>query len=559
MQKPTRAWLPVLREAPLALGVGVGVALILRPGPGWFYPEGVDWEQYIQGAMALFHPSPGLALPPWRQPLHAYLVGTLGADMGYVPAAQLLAMGCAVVLVCASGLLARALAGPWAGGLAALVAVSLGSVAMAARLVTPYPLLAACFGLALALGAACSRWPRWPLALGAGLFAAAAWSADLKGSLAIPLAALLVLLGVPRAPTWRLRIALVLALAVGLAGPLALHRTLARHLDLHPLPLAEQVRSQRHQNIDQLDNAQLFSEAVRRECAGAPDDLSAGALVGPCGRALLAQNLDFLGVHRAIPSVPSAFLLPFCLLPAAWAGRRGRLVSSTAAIAALAAPLLAGLVGMMWISHGVRYVLHLAVPFAALVPVAGARLAELPGQRWPRFARWGVPAGALLAAAWILVIWPRPDLARVTRMQGPNAPEDVPWSPDQPDPRGRLAAWLTARLGPDDTLVDCAAASLDILVLPRSLATIQPLPHENVRCSALIKSPPVSGGAVWILLRHLPDDQGRRFVLPPNLPASYGWEEVWSIPSRPYRTPWPECCDELRLWRHEGGAQGSSG
>ena len=559
MLTPARAWIPLLRESPLLAGVGLGVALILRPGPGWFYPEGVDWEQYIQGAMAVAHPSSGLALAPWRQPLHAWLVGLGGADIGYVLAAQILAMGCAAALVAAAALLARALAGPWAGGLAALVAVSLGSVAETARLVTPYPLLAACFGSALALGAACARWPSWPLALGAGLSGAAAWGVDLKGAQVLPLMVLLVLFGSLRATSWRPRIALALALAAGCAGPVILHHALTQRLDLDPLPLSEQIRSQRLQNLDQLQDAQLFGEEVRRDCAGAPADLSLGALVGPCGRAMLAQNLAFLSVHHAIPSVPSALLLPLCLLPAAWRGRHGRLVSGATAALTIAAPLLAGLVGMMWISHGVRYVLHLAVPIAALVPVAGARLLEWPGRRWPHLAFWSAAAGVLLAVGWCLLHWPRPDLARFAHLQGPNTPASVAWDPAQPDPRVRLSRWLAARLGPDDLLIDCASASLDTFVLPRSIATLKPLPHENALCSNLIKDPPATDGVVWILLRHLPNDPGGRFALSPDLPARHGWEAAWSIPARPYRTPWPECCDELLLWRRAGGPQGSGG
>lgn len=547
-----RRWARAARELPLLAALALGVALVVRPGPGWFYPEGVDWEQYLEAAVAVADPGSGAAFPGWRRPLHALVVGLLGARSGYVAAAQALAVGCAAAVVVAAGLLGRSLSRPWVGALAALTAANLAPVALAARQVTPYPLLAAAVGLALALGAACSRWPTWPLAFGAGLAAGLAWAADPKGVIAPPLAILLVGVGLLRLPprAWGRAACLAVGLGVGLGLPILLETAIERHLGLRPVPLAEQIESQRWQNLDQLGDPNLFSVAVRRACTGAPTAPSPGALLGPCGAAMLDHNLAFLRVQGAVPDGRSALLAPLCLLPAAWGPRtRERLAASLAAFLAVWLPLLAGLAGLLWVSHGVRYVLHLAVPIAVLVPLALDRLLGLPALRWPRGRPWSAGAAALVAGLWLWQLWPGLDLGRIASLTGPNAPVAGSWDPALPDPRVRLSRWLASQLGPDDLVIDCAASSIESFVLPRRLATLRALPHENERCAAWMQRPPDAAGERWLLTRHLPNDPGRRFALPADLPARLGWEEVSGIPARPWATPWPECCEELHLWR----------
>ncbi len=54
-----------------------------------FYPDGVDWGQYIMGAEYLWRWTPALTYPDWRHPLYPYLLG-LGAVESYAQSARML-------------------------------------------------------------------------------------------------------------------------------------------------------------------------------------------------------------------------------------------------------------------------------------------------------------------------------------------------------------------------------------------------------------------------------------------------------------------------------------
>ena len=541
-----------LREAPVALGVLVGSALVLRQGPGWYFPLGVDWQQYIEDAMVLSHPGQGYAFTPWRQPLYPLLVALLGEDQGYVHAAQYLAVGSAATLVVASALLARALGSPLTGALAAITAGCIGSVSMAARLVTPYPVFGALFGLSLAFGACCARWPWWPTAFLTGLFAAATWATDLKGIQIIPLAILLVATGVLRSPRprWRRGLAMAVGLALGLAIPCVVDREMKQRLGHEPIPLSAQIESQRQQHLDQLSNPVIFGDEVRTACTGASSEISIPALFSPCGVAMLRHNLRQLQHHKAVPDIFTLLLVLLCLIPAAWGTRgRDRLASSCASFLTLVVPLAAGAVGLLWVSSGVRYIIHLAVPTAALVPVGFARLMSCPSRWWSRLAPWTAVIALGGAAAWLLAVWPQLDVRKLGHPRTPPPPLHGPWQDAKPDPRMRLISWLAGRIGPEDKVIDCAEFSFEVMVMPKRIDVVKTLPHDNHRCASLIRNPPEVSGDLWLFTRHLGGRRGILFNLPPEFPKRAGWEEVWRIPERPHNNPWPGCCDHLRLWR----------
>ncbi len=554
-------WRTALRalglEAPFLLGLIAAIIIAVRPGLGWFYPEGVDWEQYVDAADFLWRATEGGGFPTWRQPLHAYLVGALTGDGTYLEASALLGVGSAVGIVVAAGLLGRALADSWAGAAAALFAASMGSVALAARLVTPYPLFGALAGLAVALGVCAARWRRWPLALLAGFAASAAWAVDLKGMALVPLGLGFVLLALlpswPRGRRWWLL--LPVAFGLGLAGPAGLDHWLKQGWGIEPLPLSEQVESQRAQNLDRMDDTVLFEQPLREACADEQAvEMSLDALTNDCARAMLDDNLQHMAVHTALPDARTLWLLPLALLPALWARRsRWSLVASVLASAgALLAMFLWGLVSMLWISHGVRYVLHLAAPAAALVPVALYRLLGLPGLRWPR-ARLAVgPLTLGLSLAWLLWVWPAVPASELARLRGPNLPgpgETPLWSPD---PRLRLVDGLVDGLAPGDTVIDCANVSVRSFLLPVDAVIEEPLPHDLRRCQELIQQPPVQDGATpWLITRHVPDDPGRRWTMAADYPGEHGWRVLERVDARPHGTPWPACCDLMILWGRE--------
>lgn len=547
----------LLRELPLLLGIAAAAVLALRPGLSWFYPEGVDWEQYIDAADFLWRPEGGGGFPTWRQPLHAYLVGLLGSGSTYLQAAQLLGLGSTLAMVVAAGLLARALADSWAGAAAALVAASMGSTALAARLVTPYPLLGACAGLTLALAACSLRWRRWPLAALAGLFAGAAWATDLKGLIFAPLGLGLVaaalLLPWPRGRRWWL--ALLLAYGVGLAAPMGLDHWLKQGWGIQPMPLAEQVRTQRAQNLDRMFDAQLFEAPLREACAQEQAlEMSRAALSNHCARAMLAENVEHMAAHTALPDFRSLWLLPLALLPALWArrSRKALLASSLATAATLLVPFLTGLVSMLWISHGVRYVLHLVVPAAALVPVAWSRLLGLPGFRWGWAQRAVGPLTLVVSLAWLCWVWPGAPPSKLLQLRGPNLPGVGEPRLVAPDPRLRLVDRLLSSLQPDDVVIDCASTSVRSFLLPVAVEVIEPLPHDLARCQSLVRSPPSTGDNTWLLARHVPDDPGKRWAMAPGLPADHGWTQLERIDARPHNSPWPACCDATTLWRWDG-------
>ena len=82
---------------------GYLISIWSQPIP--FFPDGVDWTQYISGAEYIWHHGSDTSYPSWRKPLYPYLLGLLAVD-SYAHAARLLNV---------TGFVGMCVAGFWMG------------------------------------------------------------------------------------------------------------------------------------------------------------------------------------------------------------------------------------------------------------------------------------------------------------------------------------------------------------------------------------------------------------------------------------------------------------
>lgn len=464
----------LLLESPFLAGLALGLGLLWVRGFAFVplaLPLGPDWHQYYMAAWKL---SVGVAqdYPAFRMPLYPWVLAALGASGGYAQAAVVISSLSCLVLVVAAALLARALAGRWAGALAAVAVASVTTTLESARWAAQYPFLAALTGLGLAAGAASVRWPGlgWPLL--AGLGAGLCWATDVRGIVAAVIAAALVLLGARRGHrAW----AGPLLFAAGAAsGPL-----LQRALEVIPRPSAAWLlqfqRSQTLGDIQGLGMQDLAPWCGQEWLALAPLQ----AAVAPCGRALLWHNLRALGPELPFGLALCALGVLLALAPgkAGWRGAAASLVLFVGVGVALAAAAsLALLPG--------RYVLQFAAPAAALVPVGLVRIA----QTLPR-GRLAVPWLMLAGVGWLLTVArPAPPPSRVGPMEVVQA---------------RILAEVRARMAPDDLLLDCSHnLKVEVALLPHihhpEPAAFGEAPDPG-RCQRWARWPDPGVGARWLI------------------------------------------------------------
>lgn len=508
-----------LREIPLLAGVAVGCFLLWWRGAAFVpleVPVGPDWHQYFMAAWKVMG---DLAqdYPAFRLPLYPWLVGSLGTWLGYAPTALLLS-SCAMVLVvlCAGGA-ARLLAGPWAGGVAALSVPLVATNAEAARWASQYPVFGALAGLALVASLALVRGPRWPWALVAGAAAGLTWAVDNRGVVVLVIAALLTILALSRSLRWRERGLLAGLFCVGFAlGPFA-----QRLLQVVARPSSHWLlQFQRGQSMGDIQNLRV--EGLVELCTPAFVE-QAGLLDGwryPCGQALLAHNLRDFGVELPAGLLLSAIALPLVLLP----GRQGWRGSAASALVLL--PVLAAMAfAATLIDLPGRYYLPFAVPLALLVPVGLARLGHTAvcGRRFP--------AAALLCAAlglWLLLAGPpeRRPVAPLHRYQQVQLIQ------------ARLLPAIQRQLGPQDLMLDCShnlmleVAALPFIHHPQPSA-LREAPDLK-RCMAWVADPPGGEGARWLVT----DERW-----PGVSPSTGGWESVERATSPDHSGT---------LWRYRG-------
>ena len=419
--------------------------------------------------------------------------------------------------VCGGGLLGRALAGAWAGGLAAVSTAFLTVVVDGSLWVNPYPLVGALTALALALSACCARWPRVALAMGAGLVAGLCWAVDPRGlpvAVAAPLLVALAPMG------WRRRGLFVALALAGLVAGKGLDHGLQAHFELDLRPLASQLSLQSAETRGPdapIDGATLSElEACR---TSRTTGLGLHRLLDDCASQRRELNLQGLRDRDHLPPVaPALALLALCMVPGRW-GRRSSLASALVYLPSAAVLV----VGLSWVPYVDRYLLPGAALLGTLAPVALVRLGGLVAWRWPGL-RWSVLPGPLAAAAWVVLVWPGVNpgdlLSPLDHMDRRDTEQ-----PTALDARQALADWAVEAIGPDDLLLDCSEIRLKTLLLPSSIPVWDAPPHDAL-CRKAMKEPRRIDGALWLLTVHQRGRQPDPRLEPPDRVAEFGWVEV---------------------------------
>jgi len=184
------------------------------------WPAGFDWERYLRETWATLHP--GTMNSTWLEPLYPWLLSTLGAELGWAWAGQVISSVALLAIVLGAGILGRALGGPWCGAVAALSIPLTPQLATSARWVSMYPLLSAGTALGLAGLVALCRWPRWWWAVLGGVGTGIAWGVDSRTITLLPGMILLAVLGAWAAEGKARRLALLALFAGGLSlGPIS--------------------------------------------------------------------------------------------------------------------------------------------------------------------------------------------------------------------------------------------------------------------------------------------------------------------------------------------------
>jgi hypothetical protein len=527
------------RELPLLLGLLLALIWLLQPD--WFrfgYPHGADWDTYLASTGAMWLDPEHFRYNEWRRPLYPWLLGLLGGGGSYVLAAQWLALLGTLATVTGSGLLARALAGPWAGGLAALSAAWLPVVVDGSFWVNPYPLAGGVTALALAAAAWACRWPGWWASGLSGLLGGLCWALDSRGLAVAAAVPLLVALG--PAP-WRRRALLVVLAVAGIAVGQLGDRALVTVHDLRLRPLSSQLELQHGLGRGPEVAGEPMVRAEAEACADVRHQaLTPAALLDDCAshrRRLSAGTLRAEG--ELPPLLPSVGLLLLTLIPAGW-GRRSSLASALIWLPSLAALLL----GMSWVPYVERYLLPVAALLAALAPVALLRAGSLVARLGP--SRWLRAVGPSLAALWLLAVHPSIHPHALTHPLWHIAARKAE-IPARHDPRVAMARWAQESIGPEDLLLDCAELRLEPMLLPRRLSLWDAPPHDRA-CRERMAEPPQVEGELWLLSVHgggwLPAE---RLVTPAWI-EQQGWVE------QPFDAPLDPMKDQgairpLRRWR----------
>ena len=532
----------LLRELRLGLGLLLGLGFLLHPSWVRFgYPHGADWDTYLGSAAHLWLDPELYRYNEWRQPMYPWLVGLLGTGSSYVLAAQYLALVSSVGTVLGATVMGRALAGPWAAGLAALSTAFLTVVVDGSWWVNPYPLVGSLTAVSLALAACCARWPRLGLALLAGVLAGLCWAADPRG---LPVAAAVPLL-VLLPPVVARRRALLVGLALlGIAGGKGLDYGLREHYQLELRPLRSQLSLQRQESWGPNAPRDDLTVNEERACSqGADARLGLTALAGPCAVQRRALNLKVLRQREHLPPVwPAVALLLLCLVPASW-GRR-----STLAAALVFLPSTAALfVGISWVPYVDRYLLPSAALLGALGPVALVLLGSLVARRWARW-RWLGGLGLLMSTLWVFLVWPGVHPGDLLHPLDHMARRETE-KPAPVDARQALAAWARSSIGPDDLVVDCAELHLAILLLPRRLPVWDAPPHHHM-CHVRMKDPPPApDGELWLLTVHQRGRKPDPRLKSPDWVRARGWEERPLELDIPPDTHAATIAGWLRRWR----------
>jgi len=435
------------------------------------WPAGFDWERYLRETWAYTHP--GTMVSTWLEPLYPWLLSTLGAEIGWA-ALGLLISSCALAgLVVGAGILGRALAGPWAGAVAALAIPLTPQLAAASRWVNMYPLLSACTALGLAGCVGFARWSRLGWAVLAGVGLGLAWGVDSRTITLIPGMVLLIILGLQGQQGWPRRIAMGSIFALGLSlGPIS-HNALRVMPRETTAEVAVILRGIELSKISQSEDVAL-REACRGEHAVV---IHPAGLLGACASELQRDNTPRM--DRALPLglALTLLFLPLALLPGQGGRRR-----TAIAVLALVPPLAMTWVMSRWIIITPRYMMQVAAPAAVVAPVAMIQLIRTLLAR-PKWAWLGV-SGAILCGAW--QGWKGPD------NRGPTAPLEHSATYRMVTPMVEI---IRTQLREGEGVLDCSESHIAPAFYPRSLIP-PPQDHEGhdwLRCGRWIREGPASG------------------------------------------------------------------
>ncbi len=477
------------RELPLAVGIVAGWLLLIRWGRAFVVtavPVGPDWNQYFMAAWKVVH-RVAEDYPEFRAPFYPWLLGTLGAHVGYVAAAVILSSLGACVVVVAAGLGARALGGPWAGALAAFSVPWVATTTRSARWSSQYAVLAAAGGMALALGACHVRRPRWWLALATGVAAGTVWAVDARGlPFAVAAGGLVVIGSVGRSRWVRAGVSVLLFFGGFLVGPVAQH-----HLEVIPRRSSSYLVSvQRRMALD--DIRAFRTEGIYAPCSqGRPEEVPLpAALFTRCGKALVRHNFHAYGKELPFGMSWTLVLLPLVLLPA---GRGWRGVLASALYFFPPVIIMAVVAGIMDVPP--RYLVPYAAVFAGIVPVGIARafwtLASVRGGVWRSRS---VVVGMAIAALWLVAMRPREGR--------PDGPARGGYTQQQ-QVQGRLIHAVRTRVAEGDRVLDCSHnLRVEVAMLPRvhepDPAQVRESPDAR-RCRQWVQQPPGGGGQRWLI------------------------------------------------------------
>ena len=469
----------LVHEIPLLMGLGLGWFLCWWRGRAFVsmtWPAGFDWERYLRETWAFTHP--GTMVSTWLEPLYPWLLSTLGTDIGWASVGLFISSAAMVGLVLGGGLLGRAMAGPWAGAVAAVAIPLTPQLAAAARWVNMYPLLSATTSLGLAGAVGFARWSRWPWAVLGGVGLGLAWGVDSRTITLIPGMVLLVVMGLQGIPGWTRRGALaavfLLGLGLGPASQKAL-RVMPRETTAE---VAVILRGIELSKISQSEDVDL-----REACRGEPAVvIHPAGLLRPCATALQADNAP--RVDRALPLGLglTLLLLPLALLP----GRGGRRRSAIALLA-LAPFMLMTWIMSRWIIITPRYMMQIAAPAAVVGPVALIQLVCTLRAR-PHWAWMGV-AGAVGLGVWQATEGPD--------NRGPYTPLEQSSTYQMMVP---IVEWIQTQRSPEEGVLDCSESHIAPSFYPQTLIP-PPQDHEGhdwLRCGRWIREGPAKGAGILV-------------------------------------------------------------
>ncbi len=491
--KRGRRW---LRETPLFLGILIGLGLVLTGGDAFRLnvpPTGFDWREYLQGAWMVVHRI-DVGFGQYRSPLYPGLLGWAGEYLGYVPAAVLLSSIGISLMVIGTGIAARLLANPWAGGLAALSAGMVQPITSTTNWVSAYPVMSGLVAATLAAGTLCARKTTYVRVATAGISAGLAWAMDERNLAIFVGVGLLVWLGSHGVSTSR---RLLFVGIFGLCGAVGL--VVEAHLALcKQAPASERYPRERAGILEEIQNAGQpeLSAACAREPRHEMPNLA--GVLRPCARALGRHNVHSLDSIFPFGTTWTLLALPLTLLPRG-RGRRGTLEG----LLVFGPPALVLVAMALWMIVPLRYVVPFAAPMAMVVPVAVAGVVEL-----------------LCPARLSRVVMATVALGLVV----PLGTRQKDGTPRKLDPEtqvlGDMLAAIRRQVPPDEMLVDCSSAGIQEALLPaRHGAPPSTLGVDPIYCRRYVAGEEGRGARRWVVTRATYVPWGHIRPLPSPVPA----------------------------------------